>query len=126
MNPSEPNQQVHIEALLAGLNFPLLSLFIKKISMNIKITQLTESGSESKIRDHHLTCDRPVEKGGGNEGPMGGEYFLMGLGGCFTSNLLAAIKCRSAEVSNVELDVNATLAENPARFSKIEVEVSAQ
>jgi putative redox protein len=57
---------------------------------------------------------------------MGGEYFLMGLGGCFTSNLLAAIKSRSADVSNVELTVNATLAENPARFSKIEVEVSAQ
>ena len=94
--------------------------------MNIKITQITESASESKIRDHHLRCDRPVEKGGGNDGPMGGEYFLMGLGGCITSNLLAAIKSRSADVSNVELTINATLAENPARFSKIEVEVSAQ
>jgi putative redox protein len=94
--------------------------------MNIKITQSTESACESKIRDHHLNCDRPVEKGGGNDGPMGGEYFLMGLGGCFTSNLLAAIKSRGADVSNVELTVKATLAENPARFSKIEVEVSAQ
>ena len=50
----------------------------------------------------------------------------MGMGGCFTSNLLAAIKSRSADVRNVELTINATLAENPARFSKIEVEVSAQ
>ena len=50
----------------------------------------------------------------------------MGLGGCFTSNLLAAIKSRSAEVSNVELTIKATLAESPARFSKIEVEVYAQ
>jgi putative redox protein len=82
--------------------------------MNIKITQLTESACESKIRDHHLTCDRPIEKGGGNDGPMGGEYFLMGLGGCFTSNLLAAIKSRSADVSNVELTIKATLAESPA------------
>ena len=49
--------------------------------MNIKITQSTESACESKIRDHHLTCDRPVEKEDGNDGPMGGEYFLMGLGG---------------------------------------------
>ena len=94
--------------------------------MNIKITQSTESACESKIRDHHLTCDRPVEKGGGNDGPMGGEYFLMGLGVCFTSNLLAAIKSKSAEVSNVELTIKATLAESPARFSKIEVEVYAQ
>ena len=50
----------------------------------------------------------------------------MGLGGCFTSNLLSAIKSRSADVSNIELSIKAKLAENPARFSKIEVEVSAQ
>ena len=56
---------------------------------------------------------------------MGGEYMLMGLGGCFTSNLLAAIKARNADVSNVTLDMAATLAENPARFSKIEIRVSA-
>ena len=56
---------------------------------------------------------------------MGGEYMLMGLGGCFTSNLLAAIKARNANVSNVTLDMAAILAENPARFSKIEISVSA-
>ena len=57
---------------------------------------------------------------------MGGEYFLMGLGGCFTSNLLAAIKTRNGNVSDVELEIDATLAENPARFSKIHIRVSAQ
>ena len=48
--------------------------------MNVKITQSSESACESTIRGHHLKCDRPQEKAGGNEGPMGGEYFLMGLG----------------------------------------------
>ena len=94
--------------------------------MNIKISQTSESACESSIRDHRLICDRPKEKGGGNEGPMGGEYMLLGLGGCFTSNLLAAIKARNANVSDVKLDVVATFAENPARFSKIEIRVSAQ
>jgi len=94
--------------------------------MNITIIQSTESACESRIRDHHLRCDRPIEKDGGNAGPMGGEYFLMGLGGCFTSNLLAAIKARNANVSNVAVDIAATLSENPARFSKIEIAVSAQ
>ena len=98
----------------------------EETKMNIKISQISESACESIIRDHLVICDRPEEKAGGNEGPMGGEYLLMGLGGCFTSNLLAAIKSRNADVSNVELNINATLAENPARFSKIEVEVSAQ
>ena len=94
--------------------------------MNINISQISESACESSIRDHRLVCDRPIEKAGGNAGPMGGEYFLMGLGGCFTSNLLAAIKARNADVSNVKLDITAALAEAPARFSKIEVSVSAQ
>ena len=50
----------------------------------------------------------------------------MGLGGCFTSNLLAAIKARNADVRNVELDVVATFAQSPVRISKIEISVSAQ
>ena len=60
--------------------------------MNIKITQSSESACESTIRGYYLKCDRPQEKAGENEGPMGGEYFLMGLGGRFTSNLLASIR----------------------------------
>ena len=35
--------------------------------------------------------DRPGPKGGQDKGPMGGEALLMGLGGCFMSNLLAAV-----------------------------------
>ena len=56
---------------------------------------------------------------------MGGEYFLMGLGGCFTSNLLAAIKARSADVRNVEIEITATFAQSPARFASIALSVSA-
>ncbi|MHC4842115.1 MAG: OsmC family protein [Planctomycetota bacterium] len=94
--------------------------------MNIKLVQISESACESNIRDHRVICDRPKEKAGGNEGPMGGEYLLMGLGGCFTSNLLAAFKARNANVRNVELDIAATIAKAPARFSKIEISVSAE
>ena len=93
--------------------------------MNIKISQISESACESTIRDHHLICDRPEEKAGSNQGPMGGEYFLMGLGGCFTSNLLAAIKARNADVRNIEIEITATFAQSPARFATIELTVSA-
>jgi putative redox protein len=93
--------------------------------MNIKITQISESACESSIRDHRVVCDRPEEKAGGNEGPMGREYFLMGLGGCFTSNLLAAIKARNADVRNVEIEISATFAKSPTRFATIALSVSA-
>ena len=39
--------------------------------------------------------DRPEAKGGQNKGPMGGEAMLMGLGGCFMSNPLAAAVARN-------------------------------
>ena len=47
---------------------------------------------------------------------MGGELFLAAVGGCFMSNLLAAIRARNAEVSNVRTEVVAELADSPARF----------
>jgi putative redox protein len=56
---------------------------------------------------------------------MGGEYLLMSLGGCFLSNLLAAIKARSAEVTNVKIGVEGTIESAPPRFSSIVVMVEA-
>ena len=56
---------------------------------------------------------------------MGGELILVGLGGCFTSNLLAAIRARQASVTEVSATVTATLAENPSRFAAIDLAVSA-
>ena len=44
-------------------------------------------------------------------GPWGSELFLAALGGCFMSNLLEAINARQAQVSDVQTDVTATLAE---------------
>jgi putative redox protein len=70
--------------------------------------------------------DRPEPKGGQNKGPMGGEALLMGLGGCFMSNLLAAAKAREIEISNAHLDIAGELAESPARYTAIHMKVSAQ
>jgi putative redox protein len=58
-------------------------------TIHATVTQLDHSTSEGQARDHSLTMDRPQAKGGQNKGPMGGEALLLGLGGCFMSNLLA-------------------------------------
>jgi putative redox protein len=41
------------------------------------------------------------------------------------SNLLAAIKTRGAEISNVKAAVTGTIADSPARFSSVDVSVTA-
>ena len=56
---------------------------------------------------------------------MGGELILLGLGGCFMSNLLAAIREREAPVSDLELTVSAGLEGTPVRFASFEIKVSA-
>jgi putative redox protein len=93
--------------------------------MKIQLHQTSASTTEADIRHHKILIDRPASKGGHDRGPMGGELFLASIGGCFMSNLLAAIKARQADVSDVQLEVTATLLESPARFSAVELSVSA-
>lgn len=93
--------------------------------IDIKIIQSGRTTSEASIRGHRIVVDRPEVKGGDDKGPMGGELILAGLGGCFMSNLLAAIRARTANVTNVATKVTATITENPVRFSEVELRVSA-
>jgi putative redox protein len=93
--------------------------------MKIQLRQVSASTSEATVRDHRVVIDRPVAKGGTDAGPMGGELFLAAIGGCFMSNLLAAIAARGEAVSNVRTEIIATLAESPARFTAVELYVAA-
>ena len=94
--------------------------------MKIQLRQISASTSEATMRRHQVLIDRPTAKGGADAGPMGGELFLAALGGCFMSNLLAAIKGREADISNVRVEVVGSLAESPARFAGVELRVAAE
>lgn len=91
----------------------------------IRIRQTSATTSEASIRKHRVLIDRPEPKGGADEGPMGGELFLAAIGGCFMSNLLAAIRAREASVSDAQVEVIGALADAPARFTSVELHVSA-
>jgi putative redox protein len=93
--------------------------------MKIQLRQISASTSEATLGRHQVLIDRPASKGGADAGPMGGELFLAAVGGCFMSNLLAAIKARGAEISNVVVEVVGTLADSPTRFAGVELRVAA-
>ena len=93
--------------------------------VQVQIKQISPSASEGTAREHKTIMDRPAAKGGENRGAMGGEHLLMALGGCFMSNLLAAIQSREAAVSNVNLAIGGTLESAPPHFSAVEMAVSA-
>ena len=95
-------------------------------TVEIEVHQIAATTSEAVARQHKVMSDRPPAKGGEDKGPMGGELLLMGLGGCFMSNLLAAIKAREAEAQNIRIAIAGTLSEAPMRFSAIRMEIRAE
>src|SRR2546428_4709664 len=90
-----------------------------------QVEQVGPATARAAVRSHTVTVDRPVAKGGEDRGPLGGEYLLVALGGCFMSNLLAAIRAREAAVSDVRIDVSGTIDGPPDRFTGFTMAVSA-
>lgn len=56
---------------------------------------------------------------------MGGELILLGLAGCFLSNLLAAIRAREASVTNVQVRAESEITGTPPRMTAFTLRVSA-
>jgi putative redox protein len=95
-------------------------------TIQVAVEQLDHTASNGEARGHALTMDRPEAKGGQNKGPMGGEAMLMGLGGCFMSNLLAAAKAREVALSEARAEIAAELTDSPPRFTDIRVTVTGR
>ena len=93
-------------------------------TIHATVTQLDHSASLADVRGHQLTIDRPEPKGGQNKGPMGGEVLLMGLGGCFMSNLLAAALARDIKLSDARAEIEGDLADAPPRYTAVRMRVS--
>ena len=74
-------------------------------TITIDVVQVGPATSKATARSHAVLVDRPVEKGGEDRGPLGGELLLISLGGCFMSTLLAAVRTRKADVSDVRVSV---------------------
>ena len=93
--------------------------------IEVTLRQVGPSTTAGAARAHEILIDRPEAKGGEDRGPMGGEYMLMGVGGCFASNLLAAAKARDTPLEDLRIRVSAELVSGPARFSAVHLDVSA-
>ena len=94
-------------------------------TIRVNLSQVDAATTSAQIRGHALDIDRPEAKGGHDKGAMGGELLLASLGGCFNSNLLAAIRARDLPIDDVAIEVSGELAAAPARFSAINMVVSS-
>lgn len=94
-------------------------------TLEVKIAQIGPSTSRATARTHTVLVDRPQARGGEDRGPVGGEYMLIALGGCFMSHLLAAIRMREAKVTDVHVTLSGTMDGSPEKFTAINIDVSA-
>ncbi len=94
-------------------------------TITVNLQQINAATTAAQIRKHRIDIDRPAAKGGNDSGAMGGELLLASLGGCFNSNLLAAIRARDLPINDIAITVSGELAEAPARFSEIEMVVTS-
>jgi putative redox protein len=89
--------------------------------ITVALNQINDATTEAHIRDHNILIDRPESKNGHDQGAMGGELLLAALGGCFNSNLLAAIKARDLPINDITIEVKGNLVDTPKRFESIEM-----
>ena len=95
-------------------------------TISVDIQQDGPSTGKATARSHTVFVDRPKEKDGNDRGPLGGEYLLVSLGGCFLSTLLAAVSTREADISNVHVAVAGTVGGVPERFETMTLRISAK
>jgi putative redox protein len=98
----------------------------KQRTMEAQVAQIGPNTGMGTVRTHSVIIDRPVAKGGSDRGPLGGELLLLSLGGCFLSNLLAAVAARGADVSNLHVTVVGTIGGAPERFEAMAIRVRAK
>lgn len=94
-------------------------------TITVNLNQVNDATTAAQIRNHAVDIDRPEAKGGRDQGAMGGELLLASLGGCFNSNLLAAIRARDLDIDDIAIEVSGELAEAPARFASIDMVVKS-
>lgn len=97
-------------------------------TLEAMVEQVGPTTSKATVRSHTVFVDRPTERGGADKGPVGGEYQLVALAGCFTSHLLAAIRAREAQsgvITDIKVAATGTLDGNPERFTEFTLTISA-
>ena len=96
---------------------------------NIQINLVQNSNTSVKVEMDcvDVVVDRPLEKGGGGKGLMGGQYLLVGIGGCFCSTFFAAAQTRGILVQGFRVQVSAVLSEDmPNRFTEVSLSASCE
>jgi putative redox protein len=90
-------------------------------AMRAVARQRTRLTHDLDIREHHLTADEPVDKGGADEGPSPQELLAASLASCTAITIEMYAKRKGWNVDGMEVDARYTPAERgcPTRFEVV-------
>lgn len=77
-----------------------------------------------EYEDENILVGRSNNNLYSSNGLVGGEYLLVGIGGCFSSNLLAAAQSRKVRIIGLKVEVTAKISEAHKSFNEINLNIS--
>lgn len=69
----------------------------------VRIVSTAPKQARATVRGFTFVSDKPVEKGGADEGPMPSEFFLVALGTCMSMTFRRIAEARRVPVEHLEL-----------------------
>ena len=91
--------------------------------VSVEVEQVGPSTGQARARTHTVSSIARSRRAAAIGAPLAGSL-LMSLGGCFLSTLLAAVRTREADVSDVRVSVMGTVGGVPERFESMALRVS--
>lgn len=91
--------------------------------LKIVLNQYTTTGMKLDIANADIYVGRP-NKGSSSKSLMGGQYLLVGIGGCFCSTLFATADSRHIEIKGLKVEVSGVLEQAPKRFKQVNINVT--
>jgi uncharacterized OsmC-like protein len=93
-------------------------------TITVQLDKHGETSSVVSFEEHRIIIDRPTDKGGHGEGPMGGQVLLMSVAGCFSSTLYAAAQARNLKIEGLKIVVAGHISDSaPKRFEELTLEI---
>lgn len=93
--------------------------------MELKVRYLGGHKFEASSRGHVVVSDQPLDNDGRDSGMTPPELFLASLGACAGYYASEYLRIRGLPDSDLEIRVSGSKGEHPARFTSLNIEVSA-
>ncbi len=93
-------------------------------NISIALNQYSSLVMQLENEDENILVGRSNNSLYSSKGLVGGEYLLVGIGGCFSSALLSAAQSSNIKIIGLKVEVTAKISVSLKRLNKINLTIS--